>query len=77
MLIVHALKRAFEERLIDDLPSIGVRFAEGLDLPVDDIAVDSRVREAGLAVLPLSSWYANGPANAARSRSGLRNRRCP
>jgi GntR family transcriptional regulator / MocR family aminotransferase len=63
MLIVHALERAFGERLIVDLPPGGiqftVRFAEGPDGPVDDVAVASRAREAGLAVLPLSIWYAS------------------
>ena len=63
MLIVHALERAFGERLIVDLPPGGiqftVRFAEGPDGPIDDVAVASRAREAGLAVLPLSIWYAN------------------
>jgi GntR family transcriptional regulator/MocR family aminotransferase len=65
-LIVHALEQAFGERLIVDLPLGGiqfaVRFAEGPDGPTDDIAVASRAREAGLAVLPLSIWYANGRA---------------
>ena len=63
MLIVHALERAFGERLIVDLPPGGIQFAvqftEGPDGPVDDVAVASRAREAGLAVLPLSIWYAN------------------
>jgi len=64
MLIAHALEQAFGERMIVDLPPAGiqftVRFAEGHDGPVDDVAVASRAREAGLAVLPLSIWYANG-----------------
>lgn len=62
-LIVHALEQAFGERLIVELPPGGiqfaVQFAEGPDGPVDDIAVAGRAREAGLAVLPLSIWYAN------------------
>lgn len=62
-LIVHALEQAFGERLIVDLPPGGiqfaVRFADGPDGPVDDIAVAARAREA---VLPLSIWYANGRA---------------
>ena len=37
-----------------------VRFAEGPEGPVNDVAVAARAREAGLAVLPLSIWYANG-----------------
>jgi GntR family transcriptional regulator/MocR family aminotransferase len=63
MLIVHALEQAFGERLIVHLPPGGiqftVRFAAGPDGPVDDVAVASRAREAGFAVLPLSIWYAN------------------
>ena len=70
MLIVHALEQAFGDRLMVDLPPGGiqftVQFAEGPDGPVDDVAVASRAREAGLAVLPLSIWYANG-----RGQSGL------
>lgn len=70
VLIVHALEQAFGERLIVDLPPGGiqfaVQFAEGPDGPVDDVAVAARAREAGLAVLPLSIWYANG-----RARRGL------
>ncbi|SEA64373.1 transcriptional regulator, GntR family [Paraburkholderia sartisoli] len=66
VLIVHALEQAFGERLIVDLPPGGIQFAmqftEGPDGPVDDVAVASRAREAGLAVLPLSIWYANGRA---------------
>ncbi|PYE20468.1 GntR family transcriptional regulator [Paraburkholderia silvatlantica] len=64
VLIVHALEQAFGERLIVELPPAGiqfaVRFGEGPDGPVDDVAVAGRARKAGLAVLPLSSWYANG-----------------
>jgi len=63
MLIAHALERAFGERLRVELPPGGVQFAvqfaEGPDGPVDDVAVAARAREAGLAVLPLSIWYAN------------------
>jgi GntR family transcriptional regulator/MocR family aminotransferase len=73
MLIVHALQQAFGERLIVDLPPGGiqfaVQFAEGPDGPVDDVAVASRARDAGLAVLPLSVWYANGRAR--RTPRGL------
>jgi GntR family transcriptional regulator/MocR family aminotransferase len=73
MLIVHALERAFGERMIVDLPPGGIQFAvqftEGPDGPVDDVAVASRAREAGLAVLPLSIWYAN--SRARRTRRGL------
>ncbi|MGO4152666.1 MocR-like pyridoxine biosynthesis transcription factor PdxR [Cupriavidus sp. YAF13] len=64
MLIAHALEQAFGERLIVDFPPGGiqfaVQFAEGPAGRVDDVAVASRAREAGLAVLPLSIWYANG-----------------
>ena len=64
MLIAHALEQAFGERLSVELPPGGiqfaVRFTEGPDGPVDDVAVAARAREAGLAVLPLSIWYANG-----------------
>lgn len=64
VLIADALKQAFGERLSIDLPPGGIQFAvqfrEGLDGPVDDVAVAARAREAGLAVLPLSIWYANG-----------------
>ncbi|WP_028207516.1 MocR-like pyridoxine biosynthesis transcription factor PdxR [Paraburkholderia nodosa] len=64
VLIVRALEQAFGERLTVELPPGGiqfaVRFAEGPDAPVDDVAVAARAREAGLAVLPLSIWYANG-----------------
>jgi GntR family transcriptional regulator/MocR family aminotransferase len=73
MLIVRALEQAFGERLIVDLPAGGIqftaRFAEGADGPVDDAAVAARAREAGLAVLPLSIWYANGRAR--RTPRGL------
>jgi GntR family transcriptional regulator / MocR family aminotransferase len=73
MLIVHALEQAFGERLIVDLPPGGiqfaVRFVEGPGGPVDDVAVAARAREAGLAVLPLSVWYANGRAR--RTPRGL------
>ncbi|XUW90137.1 PLP-dependent aminotransferase family protein [Burkholderia sp. M6-3] len=68
VLIVHALEQAFGERLIVDLPPGGiqfaVQFAEGPGGPVDDVAVAARAREAGLAVLPLSIWYANGHARS-------------
>ncbi|KVT85295.1 DNA-binding protein [Burkholderia ubonensis] len=63
MLIVHALRQAFGERLIVELPSGGiqfaVRFVDGPEGPVDDVAVAARARDAGLAVLPLSIWYTN------------------
>ncbi|WP_269505205.1 MocR-like pyridoxine biosynthesis transcription factor PdxR [Burkholderia sp. IMCC1007] len=63
MLIVHALRQAFGERLIVELPVGGiqfaVRFTDGPDGPVDDVAVAARARDAGLAVVPLSIWYAN------------------
>jgi GntR family transcriptional regulator / MocR family aminotransferase len=64
MLIVRALEQAFGARMIVDLPPGGIQFAvqlvEGPDGPVDDVAVAARARGAGLAVLPLSIWYANG-----------------
>ncbi|MCT7327468.1 MocR-like pyridoxine biosynthesis transcription factor PdxR [Ralstonia mojiangensis] len=64
MLIAHALERAFGDRLHVELPPGGVQFAvrfvDGPDGPVDDVAVAARAREAGLAVLPLSIWYATG-----------------
>ena len=63
VLIVRALEQAFGERLIVELPPGGIQFAaqfaEGPDGPVDDVAVAARAREAGLAVLPLSIWYAS------------------
>jgi GntR family transcriptional regulator/MocR family aminotransferase len=66
MLIVHALQEACGERLIVDLPPGGIQFAvqftEGPDGPPDDVAVASRARKAGLAVLALSIWYANDRA---------------
>ncbi|MFP3801880.1 PLP-dependent aminotransferase family protein [Paraburkholderia sp. SIMBA_027] len=72
-LVVHALEQVFGERLVVDLPAGGIQFtaqfAEGPDDPVDDIAVAARAREAGLAVLPLSIWYANG--HARRTPRGL------
>ncbi|KWN76909.1 PLP-dependent aminotransferase family protein [Burkholderia ubonensis] len=62
-LIVHALRQAFGERMIVELPSGGiqfaVRFTDASEGPVDDIAVAARARAAGLAVLPLSIWYTN------------------
>ncbi|MBM5584951.1 aminotransferase class I/II-fold pyridoxal phosphate-dependent enzyme [Burkholderia pseudomallei] len=62
-LVVHALRHAFGERLIVDLPAGGMQFAarftEGHEGPVDDVGVAARARDAGLAVLPLSIWYAN------------------
>ncbi|RQZ12420.1 PLP-dependent aminotransferase family protein [Burkholderia sp. Bp9031] len=62
-LIVHALRQAFGERLIVELPAGGiqfaVRFTDGPEGPVDDVAVAARARDAGLAVLPLSIWYTN------------------
>ncbi|MBB3009580.1 MocR-like pyridoxine biosynthesis transcription factor PdxR [Cupriavidus alkaliphilus] len=64
LLIAHALKQAFGERLTVKLPPGGiqfaVQFAEAADGPVDDVAVATRARQAGLAVLPLSNWYAHG-----------------
>ena len=64
MLIAHAMEHAFGPRLRVELPPGGVQFAvhfiDGADGPVDDVAVAARAREAGLAVLPLSIWYANG-----------------
>ncbi|QBR00724.1 PLP-dependent aminotransferase family protein [Paraburkholderia pallida] len=64
VLIVRALEQAFGERLIVELPPGGIQFAarftEGPSGAVDDVAVAARAREAGLAVLPLSIWYANG-----------------
>ncbi|MFL9895662.1 MocR-like pyridoxine biosynthesis transcription factor PdxR [Paraburkholderia sp. RL17-381-BIF-C] len=73
MLIMHALEQAFGERLIVDLPPGGIQFAaqfaQGPGGPVDDVAVASRARDAGLAVLPLSIWYAN--ARAQRTPRGL------
>ncbi|MBB5502245.1 DNA-binding transcriptional MocR family regulator [Paraburkholderia sp. MM5384-R2] len=64
VLIVRALEQAFGERLAVELPQGGIQFAaqfiEGPDGPVDDVAVAARAREAGVAVLPLSIWYANG-----------------
>lgn len=61
--IAQALEQTFGARLIVDLPAGGVqfavRFAEAADGPVDDVAVAARARHAGLAVLPLSIWYAN------------------
>ncbi|WP_175764053.1 PLP-dependent aminotransferase family protein [Burkholderia ambifaria] len=63
VLIVHALRQAFGERLIVELPVGGiqfaVRFTDGPDGPVDDVAVAARARDAGLAVVPLSIWYTN------------------
>ncbi|MBW5809779.1 aminotransferase class I/II-fold pyridoxal phosphate-dependent enzyme, partial [Burkholderia sp. COPS] len=62
-LIVNALRQAFGERLIVELPPGGIQFAvrfpDGPDGPVDDVAVAARAREAGLAILPLSIWYTN------------------
>ncbi|CAE6728223.1 HTH-type transcriptional regulatory protein GabR [Paraburkholderia nemoris] len=73
VLIVNALEQAFGERLIVDLPPGGiqfaVQFADGPDGPVDDVAVAARARKAGLGVLPLSIWYANGRAR--RTLRGL------
>ena len=73
VLIVRALKQAFGDRLIVDLPPGGIQFAvqftEGPDGPVDDVAVAARAGDAGLAVLPLSIWHANGRAQ--RTLRGL------
>ncbi|MFM0316669.1 PLP-dependent aminotransferase family protein [Paraburkholderia nemoris] len=73
VLIVNALEQAFGERLIVDLPPGGiqfaVQFADGPDGPVDDVAVAARARKAGLGVLALSIWYANGRAR--RTPRGL------
>ncbi|SOZ39294.1 PLP-dependent aminotransferase family protein [Cupriavidus neocaledonicus] len=64
LLIAQALKQAFGERLTVELPPGGIQFAvhfaEAAHGPVDDVAVASRARDAGLAVLPLSNWYAHG-----------------
>lgn len=64
MLIVHALEQAFGQRMIVDLPAGGiqfaVRFADDAAGAVDDVAVAARARQAGLATLPLSIWYASG-----------------
>ena len=62
-LIADALKQAFGDRMIVDMPHGGiqfpVRFTVGPDGPVDDVAVAMRARDAGLAVGALSWWYAN------------------
>ncbi|MNE51191.1 hypothetical protein D3C80_1458090 [compost metagenome] len=64
LLIAQALKQTFGEQLTVELPAGGiqfsVQFAEAAQGPVDDVAVASRARQAGLAVLPLSIWYAHG-----------------
>lgn len=71
--IADALEQAFGKRLNIDLPPGGiqfaVRFAEGPNGPVDDVAVAARARQAGLGVLPLSIWYAN--ARMPRTPRGL------
>ena len=63
LLIAQALKQAFGEQLTVELPPGGiqfaVQFAETTHGPVDDVAVAARARQAGLAVLPLSNWYAH------------------
>ncbi|WGS45000.1 PLP-dependent aminotransferase family protein [Burkholderia sp. JSH-S8] len=65
MLIVQALRQAFGERLIVDPPSGGIQFAVRFaDGGVDDVAVAARAGDAGLAVVPLSIWYANPRARA-------------
>jgi len=73
VLLVHALEQAFGERLSVDLPPGGIqfaaRFAVGPNGPVDDVAVAARAGDAGLAVLPLSIWYASG--RAPRTPRGL------
>ncbi|TGN98152.1 MocR-like pyridoxine biosynthesis transcription factor PdxR [Burkholderia sp. USMB20] len=62
-LIVNALRQVFGKRMIVELPVGGiqfaVRFTDGPDGPVDDVAVAARARDAGLAVVPLSIWYTN------------------
>lgn len=64
MLIVYALQQAFGERLMVDLPPGGIQFAvqfmSGPDGLVDDVAVAARASQAGIAVVPLSIWYASG-----------------
>ncbi|GJG96770.1 PLP-dependent aminotransferase family protein [Cupriavidus pauculus] len=64
LLIAQALKQTFGEHLTVELPSGGiqfaVQFAETAYGPIDDVAIASRARQAGLAVLPLSIWYAHG-----------------
>ncbi|GLC92873.1 GntR family transcriptional regulator [Cupriavidus sp. TA19] len=64
LLIAQALRQTFGELLTVELPPGGiqfsVQFAEAAHGPVDDVAVASRARQAGLAVLPLSIWYAHG-----------------
>ncbi|MGX6564903.1 MocR-like pyridoxine biosynthesis transcription factor PdxR [Cupriavidus necator] len=64
LLIAQALKQTFGEQLTVELPSGGiqfaVQFAEVAHGPIDDVAVASRARQVGLAVLPLSIWYAHG-----------------
>ncbi|MGF6956319.1 hypothetical protein QFZ97_002184 [Paraburkholderia youngii] len=44
-------------------------FTEGPDGSVNDVAVATRVRRAGLVVAPLSIWYANGRARRTQMRS--------
>ncbi|MBR8459840.1 PLP-dependent aminotransferase family protein [Burkholderia dolosa] len=72
-LIVHALQHAFGDRLIVEPPPGGIQFAvqfrDAASGPVDDVAVAARARDAGLAVLPLSIWYANGRTQ--QTRRGL------
>jgi GntR family transcriptional regulator/MocR family aminotransferase len=73
MLIADALRQAFGDRMIVDMPHGGiqfaVRFTPGADGPIDDGAVAARAREAGLAVGALSWWYAN--ARLRRTPRGL------
>ncbi|ANA35518.1 MocR-like pyridoxine biosynthesis transcription factor PdxR [Ralstonia mannitolilytica] len=73
MLLARALENAFGPRMLVELPPGGIQFAvqftQGAEGPVDDVAVAARAREAGLAVVPLSTWYAN--ARLRRTPRGL------
>jgi GntR family transcriptional regulator / MocR family aminotransferase len=70
-LFAQALVKAFGERVSVELPSGGMHlvmlFNPGVEGPVDDLAIAARAREAGLAVIALSSWYLGG-----RTRRTLR-----
>ncbi|WP_321801572.1 PLP-dependent aminotransferase family protein [Caballeronia sp. J97] len=64
VLLANELLKAFGDRVSIELPTGGMHlvaiFPKRRDGLVDDMAIASRAREAGLAVLALSAWYLSG-----------------
>jgi GntR family transcriptional regulator / MocR family aminotransferase len=69
--LADAIMKAFSGKASIELPSGGMHlvvfFHADANGPVDDLAIAARARDAGLAVIALSSWYLGG-----RTRRTLR-----